>query len=460
MSVLIAELPFVNGAMKEFQVFPDRVRSHLMIIASASQTDFDDTFGDVPFDENGDGTVEWSRVLYAPAVPSPPTTDGERVKTNFKALVDQAAPAQLYGVGWDWILSRSGDTGNSTPGIQLGRTVIYDTTQANGAGRWFTATDGSKKCVLDAEILYHELIHVLKGHGGTIDPAAAEAEEREARVEEGALERALGRPARDPDRPQAGVGCQGEGPCCIVATVAAGSPYAAEVNRLRAVRDQTLRGTALGEAWFSDLHREYYRFSVPIARTMVRDETARRTVARWFVEPFVDALEAAVLWAGTDDDGALGTDIVRRAAGRDPELAEQWPLVDEVLASLAEGDGEALARLPLDPSMAGAFEPLMRCIPTAPNVNWALVELLRRWGDVSVRATAHEDTAAVGAAWAAHMEAWIGCMPLFETDEGRNLAVSLRRSQLDELARDLLTSASARRALAVLAAGPERSRQP
>ena len=238
MSVLIAEEPFVNGEAREFAIHPDRVRAHLMIIASASLTDFDDSFGDEPVDQDMDGVREWSRVLYDPGMVDAATGAGS-VKAALKELVDDASAVEIYGVDWTWVVSRGGDTSTATPGIQLGNTVIYDTSQANGEGRWMRDTEDDKKCVLDAEILYHELSHVRLDHG-LGDPAQ---EEREARIEEAKLQRALGRPARSADNGEAGVGCEGEGPCCIVATVASGGPYAPTVARLRAVRDRALRGT-------------------------------------------------------------------------------------------------------------------------------------------------------------------------------------------------------------------------
>jgi hypothetical protein len=143
MTVLILEKPFVNGQSQDFEVFPDRVRSHLMIIASASQTDFDSSFGDQPVDADGDGTNEASKVLYQPVI-ADPATDAGTVKTNLKALVDRADDIEIFGVGWDWILSKGGDTSSTSPAIQLGRTVIYDTSQANGAGRWFFAQGDGK----------------------------------------------------------------------------------------------------------------------------------------------------------------------------------------------------------------------------------------------------------------------------------------------------------------------------
>lgn len=385
MALYIVEQPFVNGAKREFAVFPDRVRSHLMVIASTSLTSFEASFGDVPADRDGDGTNESSQVNYAPQIPDP-ATDSGKVKSNFKTLVDRAAPTVLFGVDWTWILSKGGDTSSATPGIQLGDTVIYDTSQANGQGRWFIATDGSKKCVMDAEILYHELVHVVKGHGSNFDPNAPAQEEREARIEEGALERALGRPARHVDRAEAGVGCSGEGPCCIVASVAAGSPYAPTVASLRAVRDRVLRGTQLGEAWFDLLHREYYTFSVPVCRSMVSDSDLMREVSDGLVAPLVAALDLVVKWIDDDDPWALG----RRAS----ELAASSPNTVD------------LDRL------IDLLTPLAGWLPRSPHVRWGLVDLVRIWAEFRVVALDGRPSKAIGNDWIARMTAWLGKAPL------------------------------------------------
>lgn len=381
MTVLIAEKPFINGAEREFTVHPDQVRAHLMIIASASLSDFDSSFGDEPVDDDGDGTPEWSRVIYAPEGVDP-ATDAGAVKAALKQLVDLASNVEIYGVDWTWILSSGGDTATATPGVQLGNTVIYDTSQANGQGRWMRDTNDDKKCVLDAEILYHELSHVRLNHGG----GDAATEEREARIEEARLQRALGRPARSETNGEAGVGCEGEGPCCIVATVAGGGPYAPTVARLRLVRDHALRGTALGEAWFAELFREYYRFSVPLARAMVRDPAVRGTIGAGFVEPLVDALELAVMWAGGAGDDELGRAIAARAAsGGGPELDTALP----------------------------AFEPLAEWLPRSPHVGWALVDLLVVWMTIAAEARATtDDPAATGRRWREAMGDWIERMPL------------------------------------------------
>jgi hypothetical protein len=451
MPVLILEQPFVNGQSQDFEVFPDRVRSHLMIIASASQTDFDPSFGDEPVDADGDGTNEASRVLYQPVIDDP-GSDAGTVRTNFKALVDRAETTEIYGVGWDWIVSKGGDTSNTSPGIQLGDTVIYDTSQANGAGRWFFAEGDGKKCVMDAEILYHELIHVLRHHG---DPAAdPDAEEREARVAEGALERALGRPARDPDRPDAGVGCEGEGPCCIVASVATGSPYAPAVSRLRRVRDHALRGGRLGEAWFAQLHREYYALSVPVCRVMVGQPAAREHVERWFVRPLVDALEMAVLWGGQGHrPAAVGGEVLARLRSAEG-AGVAGPALRHLLRVVSEGGAERLAGLPLDGGTAEVVRLLAEGIPRAPHVRWAIVDLLDRWAAAGARwELAGAPPEAVGRWWGDQVVEWLAGMPLADAAAALGLddAGAIRR-EIEAFGRSVLDGPVAAAGVAALLA--------
>jgi hypothetical protein len=402
MTVLISEESLEIGG--EFEVHSDRVRADLMIIASASLDEFDGSFGDEPVDEDGDGVNEASRVIYDPEGVDP-ATDAGAVRAALKQLVDSLATTTIFGVDWTWVLSLGGDTSTATPGRIISSTVIYDTSSADGQGRWMISTEGDKRCLLNAEILYHELSHIRLGHGfGDL-----ETEEREARAEEGRLNRALGRPVRSVEDGRAGVGCEGDGPCCIVATVASGGPYAPAVGRLRRVRDHMLRGSVLGEAWFAELHREYYAFSVPLARAIVRDRRVSAAIAASFVEPLVDALELAVAWAAGGGDAELGRAIAARGARL---AARDWPALEAALAALRDGAPDALARAPLDAATRAAVEPVLVWIPRSPHVRWAIVELLLAWGAVAAGARGGDAPAALGRAWSAAMTAWIERMPL------------------------------------------------
>ena len=68
---------------------------------------------------------------------------------------------------------------------------------------------------------------------------------------------------------------------CFVATAAAGSADAPEVEALRRFRDRALMPSAAGRA----LVATYYRLSPPLAAAIARSPRARRAVMRWVVGP-------------------------------------------------------------------------------------------------------------------------------------------------------------------------------
>lgn len=80
---------------------------------------------------------------------------------------------------------------------------------------------------------------------------------------------------------------------CFVATAAYGSPLAAEVQSLRSFRDEVLRGTRAGAAFFDRFWPHYYRLSPPIVAAMEGDPEARELIRHALVAPIVEYLRIA-----------------------------------------------------------------------------------------------------------------------------------------------------------------------
>jgi hypothetical protein len=111
-------------------------------------------------------------------------------------------------------------------------------------------------------------------------------------------------------------------PKCFVATAAYGSPFASEVEFLRDVRDQVVRQTRAGDAFFRHFHEHYYRVSPQIAAAALEDPELARLLRIAIVEPLVLWLRSAV---GLPDASLDGVPEPWRAYLADlRSSAEQW----------------------------------------------------------------------------------------------------------------------------------------
>ena len=75
---------------------------------------------------------------------------------------------------------------------------------------------------------------------------------------------------------------------CVIATAAFGSGFAPDVELLRRFRDDVLRSSRSGAAFFDRYWEQYYRISPPIAAAMWRDEQVRDVVRSSVVVPMVE----------------------------------------------------------------------------------------------------------------------------------------------------------------------------
>ncbi len=91
---------------------------------------------------------------------------------------------------------------------------------------------------------------------------------------------------------------------CFVATAAYGSAFAPEVEMLRRFRDDVLRRTRHGDAWFERFYGSYNEVSPAIADRMRGDSELAELLRIGIVQPYVDWLELAVAMPDAALDGA------------------------------------------------------------------------------------------------------------------------------------------------------------
>lgn len=393
--IRIRETPWENAAgTTTYTVAPDTVRANLMLMASGGTADLEESFGDHP-DPND---ANWSIVEFDP-VPAPdPSTDAGKVRERLKALVDDGDDHQLIGVDGNVTMWSNGASVEESAAYALGDTLFYDTTDCRGNGRWVWTVDGDKDCGPPSIVLYHELAHGFLNHGSG-DQATEEAE---AVDEENVFRRAQGLKERDRDRLESECGCS-TGGCCIIATVAAGSPTASTVQRLRRLRDHELRTTVIGHLLFDEIHEEYYAFSIDVARRLSVDRSAQDDVRELLVEPLLVAFE---LFAACrdEDDGEVAALLasVRSQVGSSPELVDRARILLDVIASPEAQPG-------VDDVSATTIEAartIGRWLPRSPHLDWAVVDPVRILGELCL------DRSASAAAAVRAYRAWIERAPL------------------------------------------------
>lgn len=258
--------------------------------------------------------------------------------------------------------------------------VIYDTSQSNGNG-YCTARLGTGGTLdlqsPNAVILYHELSHAFRtvtntslALTNTCNPSSPEenaaiTDENDLRTQ---IATATSTPVvlRDPGIHCAAL-CTSPPPnCCIIASVASGSPISEEVAALRSVRDGFLRRSEVGFSFFESLHHDYYAFSPQVCTLMARHAELRPLVLEGLVRPLVSALRLIERYARGCDAAALGGQFVAEhadaAAGAErlAMLRRAQEVLEGVDAPLTEAERE-LTRL-LRPAL------------DSRHVRWAIIE--------------------------------------------------------------------------------------
>jgi len=326
--------------------------------------------------------------------------------------------------------------GSGMPGSTLNTStstvVLYDTSDNNGQGYCLAraGTGGTMDLRLPLSVmLYHELSHAFR----TVQSASlaltvacnpSSPEENAAIVDENdmrtQLAAQLGQPAvlRDPGI-HCGQSCSGGGggnggSCCIVASVSSGSPLSEEVQQLRALREQFLRRSEVGFAFFDALHYAYYGFSPQVVTVMATDLELRATVLDGFVRPLIRMLQA-VRDHALDDVPVpelarrltADLDPADKAGGQDGvEGARALELMERAAALLGGAD------VPLDANQRAVRDLLVDLALPDPHVHWGLVEPVAAYHDLLRRRLDGEDLDGVSAALAAFLTDWGARLPI------------------------------------------------
>jgi hypothetical protein len=306
------------------------------------------------------------------------------------------------------------------PGASLNPTeqclVIYDTQLAICVAR-----DGSGG-TLDLPVsppvaLYHEFSHAFRIVNNTLlaltvacDPSSPE--ERAAIIDENDLRNDLASregvsaTLRDPGIHCGRLASEGEGCCCIIATLVSRSPRSQQVQRLRCARDHFVRGTEVGHAFFDHFFRDYYAFSPQACTLMAGDQSLRGQLLEGFVEPLLDFWNMMVergrcVMSSTQ----LGAAFIALHADRG-HAERRRAALHRTSAYWESGDGqsaEAPAQL-----MALLRE---RAWPS-PYMQWALVAPVRLMHALLTRYLAGADAQSIGRTLSEALDAWAPEVPI------------------------------------------------
>ena len=411
------------------------------------------------------------QVTYARTDPGiPPVRLDALVNTNFnpdygQGAGQQAVPIVILAVGSNFVFNdgativtvggRALPPSNSAlPGATLNNTTdclaIYDTSQANGAG-WCLARAGTGG-TLDLQtpnpvILYHELSHCFRIGNNNLNALRAgcnpsSPEENAAIVDENDLRNqiaaATGQPAvlRDPGI-HCGDTCAGGSTtnCCIIASVASGSPLSAEVAELRRVRDGLLRKTEVGFAFFDALHRDYYAFSPQVSTLLARDPTLRPLVMEGLVRPLVCILRTIEAFAlGGADAAEVGEWFVSEHRDRESGLA-RLTILERARSLLGAQDVQLTEN---ERELADLASPALR----SEHLLWAVVEPVQLYEEVLAAYLDGASVEAIGDRLQVGIEAWAARVPLDSV--WASLSAAELQAELGFLEGTLLRSKEAR----------------
>jgi hypothetical protein len=328
--------------------------------------------------------------------------------------------------------------------------VIYDTSQNNGGG-YCTARAGTGGTLnLDTPnsvIVYHELSHAFRivtnallSLAGGCNPSSPEenaaiTDENDLRTQ---IANAEGEPVilRDAGNHCGNVGCVVSNDCCIIASVASGSPLSPVVRELRSLRDRLLRRSEVGHAFFNALFYDYYSFSPQVCTLMAGEPALPKLVFDGFVDPLLLMLRAMTMATyepvTTEElgrhflDWVGGPEACRKRLDDLEQVGRFW-------TGSEAPDDETARRL------RGLLEAY--AIPSE-HVRWALVEPVWTFQRILRVVAIRPDPAGIGQAIRDEIDAWVPDLPIdpvWASLPERELA-----AELDNLDALLLKSNAAR----------------
>lgn len=320
--------------------------------------------------------------------------------------------------------------------------VVYDTSQSNGNG--YCLAEVGMGGALDlptpnSVILYHELSHALRVVTNallalTVACNPSSPEEHAAITDENDLRTqiatATGDPVllRDPGN-HCGASCGGTTTtCCIVASVATGSPLSDEVAKLRTIRDSFIRRSEIGYAFFHSLNYGYYAFSPQIAALTAGDLALRNVVLEGFVRPLIITLQLIQAYALSDADA--------ENLGRGFRIAHPDRAAAAARSELQQGAVDALIDGTLPAAQASAARLLVqRALPDS-HVVWALVEPLLLYREALQAFLDGRPDTEVGQLISDGIAAWAARLPL-DTVWGQ-LSIAEVQTELEQLESTLI----------------------
>jgi hypothetical protein len=320
--------------------------------------------------------------------------------------------------------------------------VIYDTSDNDGKGYCLPKEGGGTVGFPSTVILYHELSHALRdATNSQLDNSdtgcAANAEEHQAESDENDMRDQLGIGHRDTTQHCVTTGCDSS--CCIVASIASGSPYSTDVTALREVRDELLRPSQVGFDFFEHLHYDYYGFSPQVVRMMAGADDLRAQISTALVGPLTQCLKllhdyvAHQHTAQAPDAGRLGE---RFCAELPAELAAMPREHVELALAILDGAGTVPGRLrPLaallrDRAASSAF------------IRWAILDNVETYLTALRWRIDGEPAEEIGSRLSARFDEWGARLPL--TDVWRRLSTYTIGEELRLLRGQLLPAPSAR----------------
>jgi hypothetical protein len=226
-----------------------------------------------------------------------------------------------------------------------------------------------------------------------------------------------------------------------VATVASGSPYSAEVNELRYLRDRFFRQSEIGFDFFERLHTDYYTFSPEVSSMMVRSPSLKSLIGDYFVQPLTVILRLIYEYTVEGCTPAeLGASFAAAVISA-PVIAS---LEAPDIARLEQILGKAsLPSLPEAEEDLSTLESLLsERAHRSEFVKWALIDTISMYLDGVRQRLIASDPEVIGLRLTQSIDAWSARMPI--TEVWSKLSWYDRRGELEFLKQAVLRTPAAR----------------
>ncbi len=341
--------------------------------------------------------------------------------TTFNGLV----VSSVAGIALD-----VGDVGSPFPNDIC---TIYDADDCNGSGHWVDREGGGTTSFPRDVILYHELAHCFHFATGvaTSEPLAE--------TDENDLRDARGLPHRNTASHNGGCG-GGPTSCCIVASLATGSPYSEEIKRFRYFREQTLRHSMVGDDYFNEFHYRYYGFSPEITSLMGHQPSLSPLIKEHFVMPLLAGVEMLIYYADNRGEG-LAEFLRGQSTRQGLSVIYQKDFLDELsrflkIARNFDGKAISLALNSKNKEYHG-FKKLLRHISKETikdeYIDWSLVSVVELWVESVLLLNSGNSEAEIDLEIYRKIIQWIALMPVSKIwEEFSKLETELELQSLEQ----------------------------